>query len=145
MDRGLTHLEWFRRADGTIAVSEIAARPPGAQITTLMSYAHDCDIYRGWAELMCLGTFDPPPRKYATGAAYLRGQGQGDRVVAVRGLEQAQREVGNLVVEVKLPRKGQPRAGGYEGDGYAIVRHPETAVVEEALKRIVSRVRVELG
>ena len=35
--------------------------------------------------------------------------------------------------------------GGYEGDGYAIVRHPETAVVEEALKRIVSRVRVELG
>ena len=66
-------------------------------------------------------------------------------MVAVRGLEQAQREVGNLVVEVKLPRKGQPRAGGYEGDGYAIVRHPETAVVEEALKRIVSRVRVELG
>jgi len=31
---GLTHMEWFRRADGSIAISEVASRPPGAQITT---------------------------------------------------------------------------------------------------------------
>src|ERR1019366_7705125 len=42
---GLTHLEWFRRVNGEIAISEVAARPPGAQFTSLLSYAHDVDMY----------------------------------------------------------------------------------------------------
>ena len=29
----LTHMEWFRRPDGSVAVSEVGARPPGAQIS----------------------------------------------------------------------------------------------------------------
>jgi biotin carboxylase len=29
MTSGLTHMEWFRRRDGSLAVSEVAARPPG--------------------------------------------------------------------------------------------------------------------
>ncbi len=145
METGLSHMEWFRRRDGSVAVSEVAARPPGAQITTLMSYAYDANLYKAWARLVALEQFDPPARRYAAGAAFLRGQGRGDRVVAVRGLEQAQAEVGDLVVEVQLPRPGQPRGSGYEGEGYAIVRHPDTEVVEEALARIVKRVRVELG
>src|SRR5215203_2848932 len=52
MDTGLTHMEWFRRSDGSVAISEVGARPPGAQFTTLMSYAHDHDFYRAWIELM---------------------------------------------------------------------------------------------
>ena len=28
----LTHMEWFRRPDGSVAVSEVGARPPGAQL-----------------------------------------------------------------------------------------------------------------
>jgi hypothetical protein len=32
----------------------------------------------------------------------------------------------------------------YEGEGFIIVRHPQTSVVADALKRIVSTVRVEL-
>ena len=65
--------------------------------------------------------------------------------MAIHGLERAQREVGELVVEVQLPRPGQPRGNGYEGDGYVLVRHPRTEVVAEALERIVSLIRVELG
>ena len=42
---GLTHMEWFRRPDGTVAVSEVGARPPGAQITSMLCYAHDFDLY----------------------------------------------------------------------------------------------------
>lgn len=145
METGLSHMEWFRRRDGTVAVSEVAARPPGAQITSLLSYAHDADLYKGWARLVTGDAFDPPARKYAAGAVYLRGQGRGDRVVAVRGLERAQAEVGDLVCEVELPRPGQPRAPGYEGEGFVIVRHPETKVVEEALGKILKTVRVELG
>jgi formate-dependent phosphoribosylglycinamide formyltransferase (GAR transformylase) len=144
MDTGLTHLEWFRRRDGSLAISEVAARPPGAQITSLISWAHDIDFLRTWARLMVYGVFDPPVRRYAVGAAYLRGQGRGD-VRGIHGLEAAQRELGSLVVEAKLPTHGQTPTGSYEGEGYVILRHAETAVVEQAVRRLVSLVRVELG
>ena len=144
METGLTHLEWFRRADGTVAVSEVGARPPGAQITTLVSRAHDFDFLHAWARVMVYGEFEPPERRYASGAAFLRGQGRG-RVRAVHGLEQAERELGGLVTDVKLPQMGQEQSPSYEGEGYVIIRHPETEVVREALLRLVQLVRVELG
>jgi biotin carboxylase len=144
MDTGVTHMEWFRRRDGSLAISEVAARPPGAQFCTLISYAHDVDFYRAWARLVLLSEFDPPPRRFAAGAAYLRGQGAG-RVRAVRGLDEVARELGPLVVEARLPRPGQGPSGTYEGDGYVIVRDTSTEVVERALRRIVETVRVELG
>jgi len=140
---GLTHMEWFRRPDGSVAVSEVAARPPGAQFTTLLSYAHDIDFYRAWARLMVLEEFTPPERKYSVGAAYLRGMGAG-RVTAVHGLEQAQKELGGLVAEARIPKPGQPAAGTYEGEGYVILRHPDSDTVREALARVVQLVRVEL-
>ncbi len=144
MVTGLSHMEWFRRRDGSIAISEVAARPPGAQITTLISHAHGIDFYRAWAKLMVFDAFDPPPRQFAAGIAYLRGQGQG-RVKAVHGLDEAQRELGDIVAEVQLPRVGQSQASGYEGEGFVVLRHPETSVVEAGLARLVRLVRVELG
>ncbi|HZT61133.1 MAG TPA: ATP-grasp domain-containing protein [Pyrinomonadaceae bacterium] len=144
MDTGLSHMEWFRRADGSVAVSEVGARPPGAQITTLISRANDIDFMLAWARVMVYGEFEPPARRYAGGAAFLRGQGRG-QVKAVHGLEQAERELGSLVCDVKLPAPGQAPASSYEGEGYVILRHQETAVVEQALLRLVSLVRVELG
>lgn len=144
METGLSHMEWFRRKDGSVAISEVGARPPGAQFTTLMSYAHDLDMYRAWARLMVYDDFPAPPRQYAAGAAYLRGQGEG-RVLAVHGLEEAQKELGGLVVEAKLPRAGQSASSSYEGEGFVIVRHPETRVVEDALRKIITTIRVELG
>jgi hypothetical protein len=139
----LTHMEWFRRPDGSVAVSEVAARPPGAQLTSMHGYVHDFDLYHAWAELVVLGRFDVPERRYAAGTAYLRGMGRG-RVRAVHGVEQLQREVGHLVVESRLPRPGQPAGSDYLGEGYVIVRDPDTGVVREALRRIVGGVRVEL-
>jgi len=133
-----------RRPDGSLAISEVAARPPGAQFTSLISHAHDRDFYRAWAEVQVYGRFTPPERRWAVGAAYLCGQGEG-RVKAVHGLEEAARELGGLVVESRLPRPDQTPSGSYEGEGYVILRHPETQVVEEGLKRVVSGIRVELG
>jgi phosphoribosylaminoimidazole carboxylase (NCAIR synthetase) len=141
---GLSHMEWFRLADGRIAISEVGARPPGAQFTSLLSYAHDIDFYRAWPRLLTFGEFEPPPRRYAAGAAYIRGQGRG-RVRAIHGLDEAQRRFGRLVVEAKLPREGQPPSDSYEGDGYVIVRDPDTEVVEHALTEIVKLIRVELA
>jgi D-alanine-D-alanine ligase-like ATP-grasp enzyme len=141
---GMTHMEWFRRADGGIAISEVAARPPGAQFTTLISYSSNCDFYRAWPSLMVTDEFTVPRRDFSAGAAYLRGMGTG-RVRAVHGLAQAQRELGSLVVEARLPQAGHAQPTGYEGAGYIIVRHPETRVVEQALRRAVELIRVELG
>lgn len=140
---GLSHMEWFRLQDGRIAISEVGARPPGAQFTSLLSYAHDIDFYRAWPALMVFNEFDPPPRQFAAGAAYIRGQGHG-RVRRIRGLGEAQRKFGPLVVEARLPGEGQPPSDSYEGDGYIIVRHPETDVVRDALTEIVKIIRVEL-
>ena len=144
MDTGLSHMEWFRRGDGSVAISEVGARPPGAQITTLVSRAHDIDFLRAWGRVMVYGEFDPPERRYAAGAAFLRGQGSG-RVVAIHGLEQAGRELGDLVTDVKLHEVGQTPTGSYEGEGYVLLRHPETEVVKDALLRLISIIRVELG
>ena len=141
---GLTHMEWFRRPDGSVAVSEVGARPPGAQITSMLCYAHDFDLYRAWAQLMIDDSFQPPERRWAAGTAYLRGQGAGT-VRAVHGLDALSPEVSSLVIESRLPRPGQPSSGSYEGDGYVIVRHPETAVVADALRQLVTTMRVELG
>jgi formate-dependent phosphoribosylglycinamide formyltransferase (GAR transformylase) len=145
LETGMCHLEWFRRRDGSIVVSEVGARPPGAQITTLISRAHDFDSVAAWARMMVDGIFDEtPPRSYAAGAAYLRGQGRG-HVRAVHGIDQVQRELGHLVTDARLPQVGQEMAKSYEGEGFIIVRHPETAVVQHALRRIVALVQVELG
>ncbi len=144
METGVSHMEWFRRTDGSLAISEIAARPPGAQFCSLISYAHDIDFYRAWARVAVLEEFEAPARRFAAGAAYLRGQGTG-RVAAIRGLEEAQRELGPLVVEARLPREGQSPSGTYEGEGFVILRHAETRIVEEGLRRLLSLVRVELA
>src|SRR3954454_2974063 len=140
----LTHMEWFARPDGSVAVSEVAARPPGAQLTSMHGYAHDFDLYRAWAELAILGRFEVPERRFAAGTAYLRGMGHG-RVRAVHGIEAVQQQIGHLVVEARLPEPGQPAATDYLGEGYVMVRDPDTAVVEDVLRRIVDGVRIELA
>jgi hypothetical protein len=143
---GLTHMEWFRRPDGTVAVSEVAARPPGAQLSAMLGYVHEVDFQRIWCELVLLGRFDPPERKYAAGCAYLRGQGPAGRPEpgrAVHGVEELQRRSGTWVVEARLPAPGQPRRRA-TGEGYVIVRHPDTGVVRNAVREVVEGIRVEL-
>ncbi len=112
LQTGLSHMEWFRLQGGRIAISEVGARPPGAQITSLLSWAHDLDFYRAWPRLMIFDEFEPPARNYAVGAAYFRGQrppSGGMRVRAIQGLDEAQRRFGHLVVEARLPAAGPVR------------------------------------
>ncbi len=139
---GFTHMEWFRRTDGSIAIGEIAQRPPGANIVKMVSYATETDAYRAWARATIDGAFDTPwHRRYAVGCAFFRGIGRG-RVAGIEGGDEAQRAVGKWVVESKLPTIGAPKSDSYEGDGYAIVRDERTGVVEELLEKLISTVRV---
>lgn len=143
MQTGLTHLEWFRRPDGSLAISEVAARPPGAEIVTMINRCHDIDSANIWCQVMIRDHMPKiPPRKYASGAAFLRGMG-GGRVRAVHGLEVLE-HLGEMVVDMRIPQPGDPAAITYEGEGFILVRHPETQVVRDALSYIVDTVRVEL-
>jgi hypothetical protein len=39
-------------------------------------------------------------------------------------------------------RVGTPRSSSYEGDGFAILRHPDTEVVAQAARTVIETVRV---
>lgn len=138
-----SHMEWFERPDGSVAISEVGARPPGAQLASMIGFSHDIDFYTAWAELVIKGSFAVPERVYASGTAYLRGLGRG-QVRTVHGIDRLQAEIGDLVVDSRLPRPGQPASSSYEGEGFITVRHPETEVVRAALELILDTARVEL-
>lgn len=145
LDAGFTHMEWFRRHDGSLAIGEIAARPPGANIVRMNSFAHDTDMYRAWARAVVDDAFDGPfERRYAVGCAFLRGVGRG-RVLRVTGVDRAQELVGRHVAEARLPTLGAPRSDSYEGDGYVIVRDPDDKVVEAAMKIVIETIQIHYG
>jgi formate-dependent phosphoribosylglycinamide formyltransferase (GAR transformylase) len=143
LETGFTHMEWFRRDDGTLAVGEIAARPPGAHLVLANSYAHDVDLYRAWARAVVDEAFDGPfERRWSVGTAFLRGVG-GGRVSRVSGVAAVNERVGGLVVDSRLPALGTPRSDSYEGDGYVIVRHPDVEVVKSAMKTVIETIKIE--
>lgn len=145
VETGLSHMEWFIRADGTPVISEVGARPPGVYLMPMMGYCHGVDMWAKWAQLMVRGEFAVPERRFACGAAFFRGQGRGQVVRAVEGVELVNEDIGGLVVESRLPRVGDFKASGYEGEGYAIVQAETTREVVDALRRMVQGVRVILG
>lgn len=141
----LTHMEWFLRDDGQMFVSEVGARPPGVYIMPLNSIAHEVDLIAKWAELISFDRFTMPARKWGAGAACFRGQGRGQRIVQVTGVEAAKRAVGKALVEARWPKVGQARAPGYEGEGYALVRSTTTEGVKQALLALIENVQVRYG
>jgi phosphoribosylaminoimidazole carboxylase (NCAIR synthetase) len=141
----LTHMEWFLREDGTSLVNEVGARPPGVHIMPLMGIAHGTDLFADWARLMALDEFTPKPRVMAAGSAFFRGQGAGARVVSVTGVERAIALCGDALVEMRTPKVGQPRATGYEGEGWAIVKHATTEGLKDSLRALIENIQVRYG
>jgi len=139
---GVTHMEWFHRPDGSLAIGEIAARPPGARIVDLTGRAHGFDMSRAWARAVVDRAFDGPwSCDQSVGVAFLRGQGQG-RVAAISGLDAAQERMGALVVDRSLPVIGRPRSQSYEGEGWVVVAHSDTGRVRKALFDLITTVKV---
>jgi hypothetical protein len=139
---GIAHMEWFRREDGSLAVGECAARPPGGQLSLMTGLVHGADIYRTWARAVVDGEFDGPwQRQFSAGTGFLRGIGDG-RVARVDGLDDAWRLVGDMVSEARLPRVGARKGDSYEGDGYIVLKHEDEGRVLWGLKRLIELVRV---
>jgi hypothetical protein len=64
-------------------------------------------------------------------------------VRAVHGIDRLSEASRALVTDAELPAVGAPPRPTYEGDGWILVRHPETQRVVDALTEIVTGVRVE--
>ena len=145
----LTHMEWFLREDGSCLVNEVGVRPPGVHIMPMMGLTHDTDLFADWARRRALDEFMPRPRVCAAGAAFFRGPGPGQsagaRVVSVTGIERAVEECGDALVLMRTPKVGQPRAEGYEGEGFALVKHATTDGVKHALRALIENVQVRYG
>ena len=142
VQHGLSHMEWFRREDGSAVVSEVGARPPGANIMPLLQAAHGADPWAAWARLMVQREWHFPDRRFAAGTIFLRAKGGGDVVRSVQGIEAMKARLGPALVDLKLPRPGQPRSQHYEGDGWVLVHHPETKGVVQALRTVLDTVSV---
>lgn len=141
----LTHMEWFLREDGRCLVNEVGVRPPGVQIMPLMSLAHEMDMFAEWAKLMALEQFTQKPRRFAAGSAFFRGQGRGQRITSVSGVEAAIEAAGSALVEMRTPKVGQPRADGYEGEGWALVKSDTTEGAKQALLAVIQNIQVRYG
>ena len=138
----MTHMEGFLLEDGGLSFTDATLRPAGARIAPMLAFAYDMDPHLAWARAAVDGCFDGPwERKYAAGTVFLRGPG-GGLVEHVRGIESVRRHVGELVVEARWPRAGAAKSATYTGDGYVTVRHPETRVVEDALRFIARSVHI---
>ena len=145
LDTGVTHMEWFRRDDGSLAVSEIAARPAAGNHMLMTGWAYDIDLDRAWARAVVDDAFDGPyDRRYAVGCAYMRGPGRG-RVQRVTGVDRVRELVGPLIVETRLPELGSPSCDHYDGDVSIAVRHPDTEVVLAAMRTITETIAIEYG
>lgn len=142
LEDGMTHMEWFERADGSLAIGEIAARPPGPQLCQMTGLVNGVDIYRAWARAAVDGQLDAPwERRYAAGCAFIRGTGRG-RVTAVRGVRETHEALGEAFIEAKLPTIGAMKNESYEGDGYVVIRDPSTARVRELITAIIETMKV---
>lgn len=139
---GMTHMEWFERADGSLAIGEIAARPPGPQLLQMTGLVHDIDPYRAWARAEIDGVFEAPwSRRHAAGTAFVRGVGRG-RVRAVTGIHATWEAVHPWLVEARLPTAGKRKVESYEGDGYVVLRADTTERVHALITTVIETLRV---
>lgn len=123
---GFTHMEWFRTADGEVVFGEIAARSPGGRLTDVMNYTCDTDLYAGWAEAVCHGTFSQPSERiYNVAQVFKRAQGDGI-ISRIEGVGEMMGRMGEHVVNVDLVQPGEPRRDWRAtvlSDGLIVVRH----------------------
>ena len=136
----MTHMEGFLLDGGGVRFTDATLRPAGARIGPMLSFAYDIDSHLAWARVAIDGAFDGPwERTHAVGTIFVSGAGQG-QVKRVEGVQAVVDQLGELVVDSRLPRIGNEKAVTYTGDGYITVRHPETQVVENALDLIAETI-----
>ncbi len=126
--RGFTHMEWYRKADGEVVFGEIGARPPGAHQVDQMKFACDFDVFRAWGQAVATGSSDLTfHRRYNVATVYKRARGVG-RISRIEGAASLEQRFGEHVVWNTLLPTGSPRRDWRQtlvSDGFIMLRHPE--------------------
>ena len=105
---------------------EVAARPPGAQLTSMHGYAHDMDPVLRLGRASSSASSNPD-RAGTAGTVYARhGQGPSPRCPRPRS---GAARAGRTHCRGPASAAGQPASSTYLG--YVMVRHPDTDVVRE--------------
>jgi hypothetical protein len=148
MGSGFTHMEWFRRPDGSEVFGEIACRPPGANMVDLMNYANDVDLFREWARIIVHGRFAAEVRRpWNAALVFKRAQGEG-RIRAIEGLDRFLARHGAHVARVDLLPIGAPRRDWKQtflSDGNLVVRHPDREACVALAKEAASTIHLYAG
>jgi len=147
---GFTHMEWFLTPAGEAVFVEIAARPPGARTVDLMNYASDVDVYAGWAEAVCQGSFGQAvERRYNAAVVFKRALGpESGHITRIDGLGALMARYGPHVACVDLLPVGARRRDWrrtFVADGHVIVRHPDLQTTLEMADRIGMELQIHAG
>ena len=107
--------------------------------------AADLDLYRGWAEATCHGTFAQPiERKYWSAGIFKRASGEGI-VRRIDGLDRLLAELGPHICAVDLTPVGSPRKDwrtSILADGFVMLRHPDHEMLREMADRVATEVQL---
>ncbi|MDH3295959.1 MAG: ATP-grasp domain-containing protein, partial [Acidimicrobiia bacterium] len=145
-DTGFTHMEWFMTPSGEAIFGEIGARSPGGRLPHGMNFSADVDVFRGWAEAVCYGSFSQDTtRKYNAALIFKRAVGNGSLITRIEGLEPILAEYGPYLPVIDLVRPGEPRRDWRQvvtGDGWMVARHPDLETVLRLADRLAAEVRV---
>jgi len=136
MDTGMSTIRWHRRQNGTPIIANIAASPPIGPVVSLMELAYGADMYRVWGNAVVNEVFTPIPRLNAAGGVFFKVEDSMAQAAASH-IDEIARMLGDLAVRVKAPVSGSGTSKGLADDSFILVRHAETAVVDEALRRII--------
>ncbi len=144
-ETGFAHMEWFRTASGEAVFGEVGARSPGGRLTHGMNYACDTDLFSGWAEAVCHGSFSQPTeRRYNAAMVFKRAHGSGI-VRSIEGLDGLLGRYGPHVAHLDLVQVGQPSRDWRQvvtGDGWLVVRHPDLSTTLEMADRFATDLRI---
>ena len=92
-------------------------------------------MYRAWARAVVDDAFDGPfERKYAVGVRLPARRGPRPGAARASASSEANAQVGPPRRGVQAAERGRAESDSYEGDGYVIVRDPDTEVVKAAMK-----------
>jgi hypothetical protein len=143
LETGFTHMEWFRRDDGSLAIGEIAARPPGAHIV-LATATRTTPTCTGpgpgpssttpSTARSSASTRSAPPSCAASAAAGWS---------ACAASRRPTRKVGHIAVESKLPQGRRAALRQLRRRRLRVVRHPDVEQVKRAMTTIIETIQIE--
>jgi hypothetical protein len=145
MERGYTHMEWYRTSKGEIVFGEIGCRPGGARLVDQMNVGASADLFVEWARAIVHGRVEVGPDKpYCTAIIFKRAVGHG-QIQRIEGLVDFLRRYGAHVAFEELLRPGQSRRDWTQtllSDGFLLLRHPDERTLRELATRAAEDIRM---